>query len=96
VAGKIHVVVPVGRSRVTARQPAARVATLQGKSVGFIDNSKHNADLLFSLLARRLEAEYQVAETVERHKDNSSIGAPREMLAELAERCDVVITGTGD
>ncbi|MBI3966339.1 MAG: hypothetical protein HY329_11965 [Chloroflexi bacterium] len=95
-AGKIQVVVPVGKPRTVARQTAPRVSSLENKSIGFIDNSKHNADILFAGIAKRLSAQFPVGETVERHKNNSSIGAPKAMLAELAERCDVVITGTGD
>lgn len=95
-SGKVQLVVPVGHARVVARQVAPRLPSLQGKSIGFLENSKHNAALLFSMLAERVQAEQHVGAVVLRSKNNSSIAAPHEVLAELAERCDVVITGTGD
>jgi hypothetical protein len=41
-------------------------------------------------------SKYGVARVVKRRKPSASIGATSEVLAELADTCDVVIAGSGD
>ena len=68
---------------------------LSGKVVGFIDNGKPNFHLLVDDLAERLVAQYGVASIV-RHRKRGSVPVPEPMLNDLAEKCDLVITGSGD
>jgi hypothetical protein len=69
---------------------------LAGKVVGFIDNAKPNFNHLVDDLAEALIARHGVAAVVKRRKTSASVPAPQDIVAELAERCDVVITGSGD
>jgi hypothetical protein len=73
-----------------------RLEGLAGKVVGFIDNAKPNFNHLVDDLAERLIARYGVAEVVKRRKPAASVPAAADVVAELAARCDVVITGSGD
>lgn len=73
-----------------------KLATLSGKVVGFIDNAKPNFDHLVDDLAERLIADYGVKRVVKRRKTSASIPAPDEIVRELADECDLVITGSGD
>ena len=75
---------------------AARLATLTGKIVGFVDNAKPNFNHLVDDLADLLTADYGVARVVKRRKVSASVPAPAEVLRELAGECDVVIAGSGD
>jgi hypothetical protein len=47
-------------------------------------------------LAERLIADFGVKRVVKRRKTSASIPAPAEIVRELAEECDLVITGSGD
>jgi len=69
---------------------------LKGKVVGFIDNSKPNFNYLVDDLARLLEEKYGVASVVRHRKLAASIPAPETILADVKERCDLVVTGSGD
>jgi len=75
---------------------AARVATLAGKVVGFVDNAKPNFNHLVDDLADLLVSDFGVARVVKRRKISASVPAPAELLRELADECDVVIAGSGD
>jgi GTP-sensing pleiotropic transcriptional regulator CodY len=87
---------PTAPRRVVAAEAGATLATLSGKVVGFIDNAKPNFDHLVVALAERLIADYGVKRVVKRRKTSASIPAPQEIVRELAEECDLVITGSGD
>jgi hypothetical protein len=77
---------------------AGRVSldSLAGKVVGFIDNAKPNFNHLVDELAELLPARYGVARVVKMRKRSASMPAPAGMLRELADTCDLVITGSGD
>jgi hypothetical protein len=68
---------------------------LKGKVVGFIDNSKPNFDHLITEMAELLESRY-AARSIVRRKRLASIPAEDQVIAELAQECDLVITGSGD
>jgi len=72
------------------------VAGLQGKVVGFIDNAKPNFDHLVDDLAELLTARYGVAKIIKRKKRAASVPAEEAVYKELAQQCDLVITGSGD
>jgi len=72
------------------------LATLSGKVVGFIDNAKPNFNHLVDDLAELLVSGYGVARVIKRRKTSASIPAPEEVVRELAQECDLVITGSGD
>ena len=72
------------------------LAGLAGKVVGFIDNAKPNFSHLVDDLAELLVARYGVSRVVKRQKRSASVPAPDAVVKELAEQCDLVITGSGD
>jgi hypothetical protein len=72
------------------------LATLSGKVVGFIDNAKPNFNHLVDDLADLLVSNYGVKRIIKRRKTSASIPAPEEVVRELADECDLVITGSGD
>jgi hypothetical protein len=72
------------------------LGNLSGKTVGFIDNAKPNFNFLVDDLAELLVADYGVKAVIKRAKRGASMPAPEAYVAELAEACDLVITGSGD
>jgi hypothetical protein len=87
---------PTATRRAGAEKSGPRLATLSGKTVGFIDNAKPNFNHLVDDLADLLVAEYGVKQVIKRRKRSASVPAPEEIVRELADQCDVVIAGSGD
>jgi len=73
-----------------------KVGDFAGKIVGFVDNAKPNFDLLVADMAKLLTEKYGAAEVIIRKKRGASMPAEEAVTAELAKKCDVVITGMGD
>ena len=92
----IFVMNPTAASRnEQAAQPRA-LDGLQGKVVGFIDNSKPNFSELVDDLAELLIRDYGVQTVVKRRKGSPSLPAPAAVAQELYDQCDIVIAGSGD
>jgi len=88
---------PVAPATTAAGGPAFRpLTTLQGKVVGFIDNSKPNFSLLADDLGELLMSKYGVARVVRHRKRTASMSASAEVFADVKKQCDLVITGSGD
>ena len=91
----VHVLNPVAESRVkTVHAPA--LPSLEGRTVGFIDNRKTNFDHLVRMLSATLKEQHGVATVIHRQKAHAAIGAGPELLAEMVRSCDLVITGSAD
>ena len=74
---------------------APRVASLAGKTVGFISNGKEGTTGFFAHLERMLREEFGVAEVIRRVKSNYSAPADPDIVDEL-RRWHAVVTGIGD
>lgn len=92
----VSILSPEAPSMQRREQQRLRVDTLAGKTVGFIDNAKPNFNYLVEDLAALLKSRHGVKEVVFRRKRAASIPAPVSYIDELAQVCDVVITGSGD
>ena len=74
---------------------APRLATLKGKTVGFISNGKKGTKGFFAHLERMLIEQHGVAKVVMRTKSNYSAPADAHIVAEIKE-WDAAISGIGD
>ena len=75
-------------------KPAGRLLSLEGRTIGILDNSKEKADVFLAWVARAL-AERFGARTLMRRKTTYSRVAPAALLAELRESADGVVTAMG-
>jgi hypothetical protein len=75
---------------------APRPASLEGKRVALIENTKFNSDRLLEKIGRILESEYGAAGTRMWRKRNSSVPAHEEVIEEVRKTCDVMVAGIGD
>jgi hypothetical protein len=75
---------------------APRPETLNGTVVGLLSNNKLNADELLVMVQDVLADRYEFKGVVSRNKGLASRPCPEEILNELSEQCDVVITASGD
>jgi hypothetical protein len=78
---------------VVERWPIARVAgSLEGKVVGFLDNSKENVEALLAGIQATLTERVAIAGAKVREKPHHSRPAAPELIEELADGCAAVIT----
>ena len=93
--GTIRVLSPVGESKVSQTAPLPLPADLAGKTIGFLDNTKTNFDLLTRRMEALLRERHGLAGAVYARKVNAATPAPPEVLAALAG-VDLVVTGSAD
>jgi hypothetical protein len=91
----LQVLDPTSETIPAAGQPAPRLATLAGKTVGIISNGKEGTKVFFAYLDRMLREEFGVADVVIRVKSNYSAPADPHIAAEIAG-WDAVVSGIGD
>ena len=91
----IRVLNPTSESTVVALEPAPRLQSLEGKTVGLISNGKEGTAGFFAHVDRLLRERYGVAEVILRTKSNYSAPAENEIIDE-ARLWDLAITGLGD
>lgn len=94
-SGPLEVLVPTVRSVHTELRRAPRAASLDGKTLGFLSNSKPGADVLLRELADLLSSRHHV-QTVFSKKTNGGLTAGEAILFELSTRCYGIVTGIGN
>jgi hypothetical protein len=92
----ITVLHPAAEDVAEPQSPAPRLASLQGMTVGFIDNHKRNANVYLEELGRLLQEGYGVSRTVTYRKISQSMPTPDEVLDQLASTCDAIIHAVAD
>jgi len=78
-----------------AARMAPRLPSLDGRTVGFLDNGKMNVDRFLDHVEEILRARHGVKDVVRRRKPNMSAPAPPDVLRELLA-CDAVVSAVGD
>lgn len=73
-----------------------RPASLEGKRVALIENTKFNSDRLLQKIGDILVKEYGAAGTRMWRKRNSSVPAHDEIIEEVRKTGDVMVAGIGD
>jgi hypothetical protein len=91
----LRVLDPTNETIPPVGQPAARLTTLAGKTVGFISNGKEGTKVFFACLEHMLRVDFGVADVITRVKSNYSAPADPHIAAEI-HRWDAVVSGIGD
>ena len=79
-----------------ALKRAPRLDNLNGTVLGVLHNGRQGNDVVLREIVRILESKYTFKKVVRRAKPRPFNIAPTEIIDELANSCDVVITGVGD
>ncbi len=95
-SAQINVFDPTAPFRTDGLQQRLLPGNLSGKVVGFIDNTKPNFSLIADDMAAILSEQHGVSDIVRHRKRMASVPAPDEAMKDVVERCDLVITGSGD
>ena len=94
--GKIFIVVPEAPLEATEKLESKRTLGSGGIRLGVLDNTKGNADHLLNLIVEGVKQEFKVDSVVFKRKAASSQPAPAEMLDELANEADLVVSAMAD
>ncbi len=94
--GKIFLVVPDAPIEEVEQLKSNRTLGSAGIRLGILDNSKANADHLLKLIVEGVKKEYQVDSVVIKRKPTSSRPATDQVLDELAQEADLVISAMAD
>ena len=92
----ITVLTPVGKRRQATLAVPPLPADLRGLTVGFVDNTKHNFDLLVQEMGALLKERFGVTRVVHVRKANAASPAAPDIIAALAKQCDLVFAGSAD
>lgn len=91
----LQVLDPTNETAPPLGQPAPRLSSLAGTTVGFISNGKEGTKGFFAHLDRMLRERLGVADVVLRTKSNFSAPADAHIVDEIA-RWHAAVTGIGD
>jgi len=79
-----------------ARIPmATRPADLAGKTIGLLDNTKEQADVILAALGEALLQRYGVAKVIIRRKEHYSKPALDALIDEMAQEVDAAVAAVG-
>jgi hypothetical protein len=91
----LRVLDPTNEASPPIGQPAPRLGSLAGKTVGFISNGKEGTKGFFAHLERILREEFGAGRIVTRVKSNFSAPADPHIVAEISG-WNAVVSGIGD
>jgi len=92
----MNILDPSGRKPAEMGTLAPRKGTLDGATVGLLNSTKRNSDILLAAIGMELREQYGVKAVIERSKPTFSLPVPAPLADELAEECDYIVTGVGD
>ena len=75
---------------------ADRPETLDRSIVGLLANGKRNSEELLKYVYEILNEKHNLGVMITDNKGNASSPCPPDLLQNMAEKCDVVITASGD
>ena len=82
---------------ISARMIAAapRPASLAGKVVGLLDNTKEQGDIILETIGAALRERYGVSRVVVRRKEHYSRTAPDSLIDEMAKEVQIAVAALG-
>jgi hypothetical protein len=92
----IEVLDPAGQIQKVAALQCNSVLPLKGRRLAILDNSKPNFQRLAMLVAQKLSDQYSLAGIAHYRKENAAVGASAELLDQIANSADLVLTGSAD
>ena len=75
---------------------ADRPETLDGSIIGLLANGKRNSEELLRHVYDILKEKHNLGVMISDNKGNASRPCPPDLLQNMADKCDVVITASGD
>jgi hypothetical protein len=85
---------PIANPKQISHTLCERPSSLRNLTIGLLDNTKKNADLLLAQLGALCEQKYENIKVKRYRKPNSS--TPYQQIDRIANECDLVIHAHGD
>ena len=92
----VTIVNPAAEDVAEQYELAARLGSVQGATIGLIDNSKRMADAFLEELRDLLRERYGVSGFEYYRKVSPSVPTPPEVVQRLVDACDAVVHGVAD
>ena len=92
---RIRVFDPTAEDGATTTSGTRRLVSLQGRTIGLLDNGKFHARELLDHVEGMLRSQYGVAQVLRFRKPDASRPAPPAVIADM-QRCEAVISAVGD
>ena len=93
---KISYLYPVQDAEVIKASMAPRLETMDGVTLGLLPNAKANSHRLHEMIAEEIGKQFNLAGTRTINKGHPSKNCDPELIQELLDEADAVITGLGD
>ncbi|MBI2908133.1 MAG: hypothetical protein HYX92_10835 [Chloroflexi bacterium] len=100
---EIEILDPRGRVKSAKYDLAPRPRSLEGLSIGFLDNGKSNADVILERLQEILTSRYKFANVLSKPRRRPGekwqyrkVGEKDEVIDEMVSKADIVVNGVGD
>ncbi len=93
---ELGLALPIDPEAASRWRAAPRLDTLHGKVGGLLGNRKANAEILLQNMGERLAKNLELGDIVAVDKYVYSRPAADEIISELSERCDFVVTAIAD
>ena len=92
----IEVLDPAGQIQKLVALQCNPVGPLEGRRLAILDNAKPNFQRLATLVAEKLREDCSLESIAYYRKENPAVGASPELLDEIAQSADLVLTGSAD
>ena len=93
---ELGLALPIDPDAASRWRAAPRLDTLHDKVGGFLGNRKANADLLLRNIGERMAKDLELGDIVAVDKFVYSRPAADEIIDQLSDRCDFVVTAIAD
>ena len=93
---QLDILTPIDPDLTTRWHGSPSLASLHGKVGGFLGNKKANANLLLMTVKELLDKNFELGDSMVLDKFIYSRPAAEDIVDDLAERCDFVVTAIGD
>ena len=93
---ELGLVLPIDPDAASRWRAAPRLDTLHDKVGGFLGNRKANADLLLRNIGERMAKNLELGDIIAVDKFVYSRPATDDIISDLSDRCDFVVTAIAD
>jgi hypothetical protein len=92
----IEVLDPAGQIQKLTALQCNPVLPLEGRRLAILDNAKPNFQRLATLVAEQLRDDCSLQGIAYFRKENPAVGAGSQLLDQIAQSADLVLTGSAD
>ena len=91
----IRVFDPTAEDAAATTTGARRLVSLEGRTIGLLDNGKFHVRELLDHVEEMLRSQYGVAQVLRFRKPDASRPAPPTVMTDM-QRCEAIISAVGD